>query len=81
MRRDDDDASIGNEQPIELFERPHHVGDVFNDVCGADFLERVVAEREREAVQIRYNVGVGVEITIETNGTRILLDAAADIKN
>jgi hypothetical protein len=79
--RDDDGASAGREQPMELFDGANDVGDMFNDVDGSDFLNGLIAQRPWEAVEIGDHIGAGVCVAIQANGARIFINAAADVEN
>jgi len=81
MRRDDHEPAAGREQAVKLFHGADDVRQVLDDVNGADLSKRVFAEREREMVEIGENVGPGVRVAIDTDGSRIFVDPAADVED
>ena len=81
MRRNDDCAPARRKQPVELLHGPDHVRYVLNDMNRPQFPESAIAERERELVQIGYDIGARVPVAIDTNRTRILVNSAADIQD
>jgi len=80
MGSDDQHAPTGLEQPMEFLYRPDDVGDMFDQVDRTDFTKARVLKREREVIEIRDHVGIGVNVPINSDCTRILLDSTTHVK-
>ena len=57
------------------------VGDVLDDVDGADAVEGVVAEGVGEAVEVAENVGAAAWVAVDADGAGKFVDAAADVED
>ena len=80
MGGDDQDAPTGLEQPMEFLYGPDDVRDMFDQVDRADFTKARVLKREREVIEIRDHVGIRVNVPINSDCARMLLDSTADVK-
>jgi len=78
---DDDGAAVGAEEAMEFFDGADDVGDMLDDVDGADFAKGGVAEGPGEAVEVGDNVGAGMRIAVEADGAGVFVDAAADVED
>ena len=56
MWGNNNDASAGSRNAVELFERADHVGDMLNHMDGANLPKAVFAKRERQTIQVGDNV-------------------------
>jgi hypothetical protein len=81
MRGGDDRMSPGNQQAMNLLHRSHDVFDVFKNVRGADFAERIVTEGEVKTVEIGYNVRICTQVSVNTDRIRKFIDTAANVQN
>ena len=81
MRGHDDDAAARCQQAMELFDGADHVGDVFDQVYGADPGERVIAKRERKVIEVGDNVGAGVEVAIQSDRAGVLIYSATNVED
>ncbi len=77
----DKSVAAGDEQAVNFFHHADDVGDVFDDVDGADFAECIVAQGVREMIEIGDDVGAGVDAAIKADGAGKFIDAAANIEN
>ena len=81
MRRDDEDASSGAHQPVKLLHRADYIGDMLDDMDGAQLIESAVAKRVWETVKIADDVSIRISIQIDSDSTRVLVDSAANVEN
>src|SRR5262245_37062727 len=81
VRGFDPHRAAGADEPMELLHRADHVGQVFDHVDGGDAIERAVAERVREAVEIGEDVGAARGIAVEAESARLLVNPAADVED
>jgi hypothetical protein len=77
----DPDAAAGAHQAVKFLHGPDHIGEVLDDVNGTQLVEGAVGERVGSVVEVAENVGAAVRIPVDADGTRVLIDAAADIKH
>ena len=77
----DEDAAARGQQAVEFFHGPDDIGNMLDDVDGAHLPKRIVAEGEREMVQVADDVGFGVGVAVEPDRTRVFVDSAADVEN
>ena len=76
----DDDAAAGTNQAVKLLHRAKHVIDVLDDVNRTERVERTVGERVGKTVQLAEDVGAAPRVPVDADGTRLLVDAAADVE-
>jgi len=81
MRRGDEDRSTSARDAVEFLHGGDNVGDVFDDVNGADFVKYAFAKGKRAAVNVAEDVGRGAGILVNANGAGRFNDTAADIKD
>src|SRR5947209_7837754 len=81
MRSNDEDSASLRGYAVELFHGAHHVGDVLDDMHGANGGKGGAPERIGETVQIADDVGAGGRIPIDADRTGIFIDTAADVQN
>ncbi len=79
MRGDDQNAAAWGGQPVEFFHGADHVGNMLDDVDGANFAKSAVAKGKGEAIEIGDDVGASVGITIDADRAGVLIDAASDV--
>ena len=65
---------------MNLFQGAHHVLQVFEHVVGVDFLECVVGEGPRHAVQVVDDIGAHQLAHVEVHRARERADAASDVQ-
>lgn len=80
MRRHDHHAASGSKQPVELLHGADHVANVLDHMNRPDFGKRTVAKRKRIVVQICYNVGLCIWISINADRAWIFVDTATDVE-
>lgn len=81
MRRGDEDRSTSSCDAVEFLHGGDDVGDVFDDVNGADFVKYAFAKGKRAAVNVAEDIGRGTGIFVNANGAGRFYDTAADIKD
>ena len=81
MRGDDEGSAAGREQPVQFLHRADHIGDVLNDVDGANLAERAIGKWPGKTVEIGNHVGARVGVPVDADGARMLVDAAADVQD
>src|ERR1035437_1072700 len=81
VRRLDAHRAARAHQAVKLLRGAHHVGDVLDHVDGRQPVERAVGERVGEPVQVRQDVGAAGGIPVDTDGARLLVNAAADVES
>src|SRR5208282_5808622 len=81
VRRDDQNPAARADQAMKLLHGADDVGNVLDDVHGAQGLEGTVAERVGEPVQVAQNVGAATGIAIDADRARIFVDATADVES
>src|SRR3954447_11418497 len=80
MGSDDQHAPTRLEQAVEFLYCLDDVRDMFDQVNRTDFTKGRVLKWEREVIEIRDHVGIGVNVPIHSDCTRVLLDSTADVK-
>src|ERR1700685_303470 len=80
-RRGDDEAAAGREHTMKLLHGADDVGDVLDDMNGAQLGEGAVADGIRKTVQVAEHVGARVGSAIKADRAGIFVDAAADVEN
>jgi hypothetical protein len=68
------------DQAMKLFHRCDHVGEVLDDVDGAQLVERIVGERIGDVIQDAEHIGMAVGIAIDADRAGVLIDPTADVK-
>src|SRR5579872_6709682 len=68
-------------QSVKLLHSANHVVYVFDDVDGCEAVERPVREGIREAVEVCQNIGAAGGIPIDSNGTGLLVNPAANVEH
>ena len=81
VRRDDVDGAAWAHQAMEFLNRADDVGYVLDHVYGPQLIERIVAERVREMVEVADDVGVRPGVAIDANRAGVLIDPAADVED
>ena len=74
-------AGAGAPKPVELLHGGDHVDDVLDHVNGADLIEGRISERIWHAVQFAQDIGARSRISIDSNGSRILVDPAPHVQH
>src|SRR6185437_8830140 len=80
MRRDNQNLAARREQPVKLLHTSDHIGNVLDDVNCTNKAKLAVGERIRKAVQVAQDVGPARRIAVDSDRTRIFLNAATDVK-
>jgi len=81
MGRDDEHATAGLKQPVELFHRSNDIRHVFDDVNSTDLAKGGVLKRKRKVVEIGDYVGISITVAINPNCAGIFLDSTAYVKH
>src|SRR5437879_3738401 len=81
VRRDDQDPARCGGDPVELLHRADDIRNVLDDVHHAHGIERAIAKRIREAVEVTDDVGTRMNVAIDADGPGILVDTAAYVEN
>ncbi len=81
VRRDNKNPASRREQAVKFLHRPDYVRNVFDDMNGPDFSERIVPERKRNMIEIGNHIRARIRITVQADGAGVFVDAAADIEN
>ena len=81
MRRNNEDAPSGADQPVKFLHCADYVGDVLDDMDRAQLIESSVAKRVRKTVEVADDVSMGIGIQIDSNSARVLVDSTADVEN
>ncbi len=77
----DADGATGADEAVKLLHSSHDVGDVFDDVDGAQAIESAVGKGVGEAVEVAEDVGVAGGIKIDSERPGELFDTAADVED
>jgi len=80
VRRDDDHLAAGSDQAMKLLHAADDVRDVLDHVHGLQRVERRIAERVRDVVEVAQYVGAAGGIAIDTDRAWTLVDPAADVE-
>jgi hypothetical protein len=81
MRGFDAHASARLHQTVELFHGANDVGEMFDDVDGAQAVKGAVGERVGEVVKFADHVGGTGGVEVDAEGARVLANAAADVES
>src|SRR5580704_3893993 len=81
VRRGNENRAAGFCDAVKFFHRGDDVGDVFDDVLAANVVEGVVFKRERAFIEMRDDVGGGVDVHIEADGAGIFFGTATYVEN
>ncbi len=81
VRRDDDGFATGREQTVKFLHGLNDVADMLDHVRGSDFAKRTVAEWKGIVIEIRNHVGPGVRVSVQADGSGVLVNAATNVKN
>ena len=81
MRRDDYGTAARRKQTVKLFYGAHHVRDMLDQVDRSNLNERAIAKRKGIVIQVSDYIGTSVEVPIDPNRARILVDPAAYIED
>ena len=77
----DDDAAAVPADAVHVVHRRDHIGDVLDHVNQPDFVENIVAKGQPAAIDIADHVRVGIAVTIDSKGARLLVAATSNIKD
>jgi imidazolonepropionase-like amidohydrolase len=77
----DSDTAAGAYEAMEFLHGADNVGNVFDNVDGAEMVEGAVAERVREGIEIAENVGGAGGVGIDADRAGVFADAAADVES
>jgi len=81
MRGFDADAAAGAHEAVKFLHGAHDVGNVLDDVNGAQLVEGAVGERPGKAVEIDKDIGGAGGVVVDTDRAGVFADPAADIKD
>src|SRR5271155_5700031 len=81
MRSGDENGAPGLGDAVEFFHGRDDVGDVFDDVFGAELVERIIAEGQAAVVEMAEDIGGGGWIHIEADRAGIFCWTAANVEN
>jgi len=54
---------------------------MLDDMHGAEFIERTIAERIGKKVEVGDHVGARARVAVESDGTGIFVDSTTDVKD
>ena len=74
-------GAAGTHQAVKLLHGADHVVHVLDDVDGGEPVEGAIGERVGEMVEVRQHIGTAGGIAIDSDGTGLLVDPAADIED
>src|SRR6185437_13454276 len=80
MRRNNQNLAARREQPVKLLHTSDHVGNVLDDVNCTNKAKLAIGERIREMVQIAEDVGTARGIAVDSDRSRIFVNATTDVK-
>ena len=80
VRRDDEHLTARADQSMKLFHAADDVRDVLDHVHSLQRVERRIAERVRDAIEIAQDVGAAGGIAIDTDRALPFVDPAADVE-
>ena len=73
VRGDDDDFAAGLGEPVELFHGADDIGGVLEEVDSPDLPKCVIAEGERDVIEIGNDVGARMWIAVDTKRAGVLV--------
>ena len=66
---------------MKLLHGADDVGDVLDDVDGAQLIEGAVAEGIGEPIEVAEDVGAGMRVAVDPDGSWDLVDSAAHVEH
>jgi hypothetical protein len=81
VRGSDEDSAAGFGYAMKFFHGRDNVRDVFDDVFGAELVERIIAKGQAAMVEMAEDIGGGGWIHIEADGAGIFCRPTAYVEN
>lgn len=81
VRRGDVQRAAWPQQAMKFLHAANDVGNVFDDVNGAQMIEAAVAKRIRKMVEIAEDIGGGSGDAVDSDRTREFVYPAADVED
>src|SRR5205085_6864297 len=81
MRRNELDPSTCSRDAMKFRDEAHRVGHMLKHVTAYHLIEFVIVERVRKDAKIVYDIGCRARVAVHADRARILVCAAAHIKN
>ena len=81
MRRRDIDFTPRAQEPVKLFHRANHIGNMLDHMNRTHFVENRVGEWVGNMVDINNRISSGRSYAIDADTAGVLVDSAADIKD
>src|SRR5690348_6075088 len=81
VRGFDADGAARADQAMEFLHGADDIVHMLDDVNGGEAVEGAVGERIGEAIEVDENVGAAGGIPVDSNGTGLLMNPAADVED